>query len=185
VSRRLGALLLGLALLACACGVPTTSSVDRADEVPFGLLDADRSPRVDAGASIDLYLQDEATGRLVRLATTVQSSALEDVVSALQESTVIAGSPGGNPLAGADVIRSVELSRGIATIDVSDSFADLSGADQVVALAEIVYTATARPGVGQVVFTLEGEPIEIPRGDGSLSSDAVTRADYASWAPLS
>jgi spore germination protein GerM len=60
----------------------------------------------------------------------------------------------------------------------------LGGTEQLIALAEIVYTATARPGVGQVSFTLEGEPIEIPRGDGSLTSDAVTRGDYRELAPF-
>jgi hypothetical protein len=187
VRRRLAALLLGIALALCACGVPTTTTADPADDVPFGLLDPDRgSPSGSSGSGVvaDLYLHDRSTGRLLRLAATVDGTQLADVVFSLQRGALVEGSPGGNPLADADVIRSVDLARGLATIDLSEAFADLGGADQLVALAEIVYTATARPGVGQVLFTLEGEPIEIPRGDGSLSSDAVTRGDFPSFAPL-
>jgi hypothetical protein len=184
--RWLAPILLGCASVVAACGVDTSSTADRADDVPFGLLDpgeGSRAASVDQGTTVDLYLPDGSNRRLVRLATAVESAELVDVVMALQQRAVVAGSPGGNPLAGAEVIRSVDLSRGIATVDVSESFADLNSTDQLLALAEIVYTATARPGVGQVVFTLEDEPIEIPRGDGSLSSNAVTRADYPTWAP--
>ncbi len=40
-------------------------------------------------------------------------------------------------------------------------------------------TATARPGVGQVRFTLDGQPVEVPHADGSVGTDAVSRDDYA------
>lgn len=185
--RHLVVLLGGIALALGACGVPTSSSADRADDVPFGLLDAESGSRSDSlpsGTSADLFVHDPATGRLIRLATTVEGRELADVVFSLQEGADLAGSPGGNPLADADVIRSVDVSRGLATVDLSEAFAAIGGADQLVALAEIVYTATARPGVGQVLFTLEGEPIEIPRDDGSLSSDAVTRSDFPTFAPV-
>jgi hypothetical protein len=185
VTRRYAVLLLGIALPLCTCGIPTSSTADRDDDVPFGLLDPDSESRAGAtgGTSADLFLHDASTGRLIRLATTVEGDEVADVVLSLQDRAVIDASPGGNPLADADVIRSVDVTRGLATVDLSEAFADLGGADQLVALAEIVYTATARPGVGQVLFTLEGEPTEIPRGDGSLSSDAVTRSDFPTFAP--
>jgi hypothetical protein len=33
--------------------------------------------------------------------------------------------------------------------------------------------------VGLVSFTLEGAPVDVPRGDGSVTSGAVSRDDYA------
>lgn len=45
-----------------------------------------------------------------------------------------------------------------------------------------LYTATARPSVGQVAFTLDGDPIEIPTGD-TLTSDSLIRGDYENFAP--
>lgn len=78
-----------------------------------------------------------------------------------------------------------ETSGGVAVIDLSEGFTDISGSDQLIAIAQLVYTSTGRPGVGQVTFTLEGEPIEIPRDDGSITSGSVTRDDYRDLAPRS
>lgn len=38
---------------------------------------------------------------------------------------------------------------------------------------------TAQPGVGLVEFSIDGDPIDVPRADGSLTDSAVTRDDYA------
>ena len=75
------------------------------------------------------------------------------------------------------------VARGLATVDLDAAFGELAGTAQLVALAELVYTATGRPGVGQVVFSLDGQPIEVPRGDGSLTSEPLTRSDYPELAP--
>ncbi len=73
---------------------------------------------------------------------------------------------------------SVELEGGIASVDVQDSIATLGGDDRRLAVAQIVYTLTARPGVGQVSFTLEGAPVDVPRADGSLVARPVSRDDH-------
>jgi hypothetical protein len=181
------ALVVGLGLT--ACGVSPEWSADRADpdDVPFGLLD--ESPPSSGGVSrpgvqADLYLYEPTSRRLVRVVATIDGFGVADIVLGLQDGATAESAPGENPLADADLIQSVELSRGLVTVDLSEDFVGLGGTEQLIALAEIVYTATARPGVGQVSFTLEGDPIEIPRGDGSLTSDAVTRGDYRELAPL-
>jgi spore germination protein GerM len=53
----------------------------------------------------------------------------------------------------------------------------------MIALAEIVFTATGRPGVGQVSFSLDGRPVEVPRADGSLTSEPLARTDFRELAP--
>ena len=60
----------------------------------------------------------------------------------------------------------------------------LSSDDQLLALAQLVFTLTARPGIGQVRFTLRGEAIQVPRADGSLVATPVSRDDYSAVAPV-
>ena len=53
----------------------------------------------------------------------------------------------------------------------------------MLALGQLVLTATARPGVGQVRFTLEGLPVQVPTADGTVTSDPLSRDDYLALLP--
>ncbi|MFP3900434.1 MAG: GerMN domain-containing protein, partial [Acidimicrobiia bacterium] len=55
-----------------------------------------------------------------------------------------------------DAVGDVEVDGGVAIVDLREEFADLSGSDQVVAIAQVVFIATARPDADQVSFTLDG-----------------------------
>jgi hypothetical protein len=79
----------------------------------------------------------------------------------------------------------VVAARGIARVGLSADFVQRSSSDQVLALAQIVCTLTNLPGVGQVRFTLHGERVEIPRADGSLTGQPVSRYDYRAFLPAS
>ena len=70
------------------------------------------------------------------------------------------------------------LTRGRVRIDLTPAFEALPPSDQILALGQLVLTVTARPGVGQAEFTLDGEPIDVPRGNGLLVSGTVVRDDY-------
>jgi spore germination protein GerM len=180
-----------VALLLASCGVRTESNADVVDDdrVPFGLLDADRQPVTGPSSNgavlVDVYLSVEEGDALSTVTRRVGSSSLDAVLAELERSPTDAESADGlrSALTDVEAIAGTEVSRGVATVDLSDSFAEISGSEQLVAIAQLVYTATARPGIGQVTFTLEGQPIEVPRGDGSLTGDAVTRGDYARMAP--
>jgi spore germination protein GerM len=77
----------------------------------------------------------------------------------------------------------VDVTRGVAQVDATRAFLNsLSGLDQKLAIAQIVLTLTSRPGVGQVLFSVEGKFISVPRGRGDsvASGIAVTFDDYAS-----
>jgi len=66
----------------------------------------------------------------------------------------------------------VELTRGVT---------ELSGREQRLALGQLVFTLTGLPGVTGVRFQLDGRPVPVPRGDGTLAEDdePVDRDDYA------
>jgi hypothetical protein len=52
--------------------------------------------------------------------------------------------------------------------------------DEVLAYGQIVCTLTARPEIDTVVFHYEGQPVDVPRGDGSLGRRPLAASDYAS-----
>jgi spore germination protein GerM len=52
------------------------------------------------------------------------------------------------------------------------------------AFAQIVYTATAIPGVESVTFQRDGTPFEAVDGTGQAQSEPLTRADFPDLAPV-
>lgn len=76
---------------------------------------------------------------------------------------------------------SVNVLRGVATLDAASSFLNnLSPGDQKLAIAQVVLTLTSRPGIGQVLFNVDGQPISVPRGRGDLApaGQSVSFDDY-------
>lgn len=109
------------------------------------------------------------------------------VLAALAE-----GLPEGDPSAGlrtalpTDFVATVEVLRGIATVDLPPTFVtELPGAEQRLAIAQIVLTLTRRAGIGQVTFTTQSRPQSVPRGRGDLAGpgEAVACDDYANLLP--
>lgn len=174
-----------------SCGVPTETDADLAepDGVPFGLLDEDRQPVTGGNpsgrATIEIYLYAEDRDMLVPVVRLVDRGSIAAAITELERGSTDAESELDlrSPLTEVDAIDDVEINGGVATIDLSESFSDIRGSDQLIAIAQLVFTATARPGIGQVNFTQGGLPIEIPRGDGSLTGGTVTRDDYSTLAP--
>ena len=75
----------------------------------------------------------------------------------------------------------IDVRRGIARVASTAPFlSELEPLDQRLAIAQIVLTLTRRPGIGQVVFTVDGADISVPRGGGDLTAPgaAVTYDDY-------
>jgi len=177
--------------LAAACGVPTDDEarIARPEDVPFELLEAERRPEVGdpaAGATIaEVYLVADQEAALVPVARRVTGPSLAAVLAELERDPTEAESAAGlrSALADSDVIAGAEVAGDTATVDLSDDFAAIGGSEQLTAIAQIVFTATARSGIDRVAFTIEGASVEVPRGDGSLTSGAVTRDDYAGGLP--
>jgi spore germination protein GerM len=67
---------------------------------------------------------------------------------------------------------------GLATIDLSRQLLDVTGRQQILALAQVVYTATAYPNVDRVLFQFDGASREVPNGDGTLTSTPLGRLSY-------
>ena len=79
------------------------------------------------------------------------------------------------------VNRAVESGTGFVTVDLAtEPFEQIDPADQRAAIAQLVLTLVGRPGVGQVRFTLDGEALRVPLGNGLQSDpgELVSRQDY-------
>lgn len=166
-----------------ACGVPVDQRATTADreDVPFGLLDepATEAPPTSQDTTADVYLVSSEEGLLAPVPRPVGRGGLDGVVDALERGATSQEQDAGlRSDVPANAVADVTLTGGVATVDLTEGFTDLDGASQRTAIAQIVYTLTARPGVGRVSFTLDGGPVEIPRGDGTLTSGSVSRDTY-------
>lgn len=172
-----------------ACGVPTHGSASkvRSKDVPFGLLRKQDGSAASADSGHEEALVYFAkNGRLVASSRRLEPPVtVQSVLRALGRGPNQVETAAGlrSALPDADPVSRVSLSSGTARVDLARPFTALSSGDQIVALGQLVYTLTARPGVGLVRFTLLGRATEVPRADGSLTAARVSRDDYLAIAP--
>jgi hypothetical protein len=63
----------------------------------------------------------------------------------------------------AGLVLDVSIARGIATVDLSGEVVDgMRRTDPPMAIAQIVLSLTRFPGIGQVLFTRDGVPFDVP-----------------------
>jgi len=183
-----GTLLVVVSAAACSVSTQQRAQVAGEREVPFGLLDRDAPPLVPTTVAgpvtepVELcFVRD---GRLAPLVRPLDAPVdAEDAVAALAVPPTDEADTVRTALADPQLIRDIAVVAGVARVDLRASIAELGGDDQLLAVAQVVCTLTAQPGVGQVVFSLEGVPAEVPRGDGSVVSQPVSRDDYAPLLP--
>ncbi|HWL43185.1 MAG TPA: GerMN domain-containing protein [Ilumatobacter sp.] len=66
----------------------------------------------------------------------------------------------------------------ILFLDLTPELAALPGTVQPQALAQIVYTAAEAPGITAVQITIEGEPQQLPKGNGQATTGTLRPYDY-------
>ena len=186
MSRTRAWLAAGLLCLVAGCGVPADPAPRSipAEDVPFGLLGttttATTGPTPTTRAVV--YLVDG--GRLTPARRQVPAPATPAAVLA-----VVAAGP--TPAEVATGLRSAlvteatlaQVTAGTATVRLDQDFVAADIREQVLALAQLVYSITELPGIGGVQFTLDGQPAEIPTAQGPSKTGAATRADFAAIGP--
>ena len=71
---------------------------------------------------------------------------------------------------------------GLTAVSVTRDFTAVTGGNQLLAVAQVVWTLTELPGTTEVRFLADGVPVEVPTDEG-LTDQPVDRADYLSVAP--
>ena len=171
-------LLLAL-LVTAACGIPVdaspeTISVDLGD---LGEIEEATGARL---AAVSIYLVRD--DRLVHVTRDLPSPAqlsdvLESLVSGETDPEDRAGLRSSIPIG--TELRGVTEEGGVARIDLSSDFAAVGGRQELLAVAQVVFTAAGIEGVDAVAFELEGTPTDVPTPSGALADHPVTAADYA------
>lgn len=196
--RRRIAVSLCSSLLLAACSVPKSGPFETIsnDDIPFELNAAQTTAPQSATETtvanldppgtvyemVDLYFIRNAT--VIRVQRSMISpvdtnGALAALTEGLIDDSTTVGLRSAIPKS---LEANVDVDRGVATVNATRAFLNsLSAVDQRLAIAQIVLTLTSRPGIGQVVFYVDGKAIAVPRGRGDLSGagDAVTFDDYA------
>lgn len=74
-------------------------------------------------------------------------------------------------------------SAGELWIELPATFDALSAHEQMLAIGQLVFTATENSTLDRVVFLRDGQPVAVPDGAGRLLSRPVARSDYRQIAP--
>ncbi len=190
MKRRTGRAPMLAFLLLAACGPPISDNVEIADpqDVPFGLLEPDRVPAAlqpGPAATLRIHLFDPDRSELVAVTRQVTATGIDAAIDELETDPNDAESSIGlrSALTDIDAVADTNVDGSTAVVDLNESFTTLGGSEQVVAIAQLVFTLTAQPNIEQVSLTIDGESVEVPRDDGTLTRNPLTRADYTSFAP--
>jgi hypothetical protein len=77
-------------------------------------------------------------------------------------------------------VTHLSLNESTATVDLTEGLSAIDSQEQTLALAQLVYTVTSTPLVRHLRVLVDGDAVEVPRADGTLTSGELDRADYRS-----
>ena len=125
-----------------------------------------------------LFVTYRTQERTPRIGTAALEALLEGPDSFEQDYGLSSAVPDGTQLLG------LKIADGIARVDLTSEFESGGGsASMQMRLAQVVYTITQFPTVKGVVFSLDGEPIDVLGGEGIIIDHPLTRGDYADLLP--
>lgn len=176
-------------LVVAACGVPVSGQAHRIDpaSVPYDLLSTApaTSPTSASGPAADIFLVNGDRLVVRHRHITGLNIPAEALRSLLVGPTPAESANGLSTDVPAQTrLYSLDLKGSVASVDLSPTFGTAGGSQQVLAVAQIVFTVTASRYIDGVKFAVAGRAIEVPNGSGSLTSGVKTRADYQQQAPL-
>lgn len=173
-----------------ACGIPADSQPQAIarNDIPFDLLAPSTTVVTPGtpGARVTITVYMVGLTGLVPVTRGVRAPAtLPEAVSSLLDGPTDAEVADGLRTAISDQtsVSPGVVGFGVATVDLGGAFGQVGGQEQILAVAQLVFTATELPGVAKVQFTLNGRPVEVPAGDGTLTQGPLGRSDFPSLAP--
>jgi spore germination protein GerM len=186
--NRRAVLALGLAAVLSACGI-------QSDTKPRDIAENDKQELGGAVVPGGGVATGKARIYLIGPATTGQTALLQPVARTADTATALIRSllSGPNDTEVAQqyrtavplgtTLRSATLQINTLRVDVTEQLLQLSGADLVDALAQIVFTASELDGVRQVKVLVNGAEQQWPAGNGTLQSTPLTVYDFPGRVP--
>jgi hypothetical protein len=177
-------LVLGAAMGIAACGsVSRSASTTVSNPTTTGASSSSTSSDSADVIEISVYfLRTERVAlvhRSVPHTSATSKSALEQLLSGPTPAEAQLGMTTSVPLG--TVLNKVSLSAGIATVDLSASYA--SGGSMRTRLAQVVYTLTQFPTVQGVLFEQDGQPVTSFGSEGVVLDHPLSRADFETETP--
>ena len=186
--------------LLAGCGIPTSSAPQAIakSDVPFHLLDPS-SPSTSTpfnapgGVSEVIYLVDSTLHLTPVYRIVAPPANLTQIVNLLllgpTDRELTAGTQsfltGTTTQSCSNNGALVTLANGVATVDFATNPVQVVGANQILAIAQVVFTVTQQPNVTGVLFEIADQPIEVPIGpNGALVPGPVTKGQYPAQAPI-
>ena len=177
-------------VLLAACGVRSQDAPEqlppdvlpselRASAAPPAGQPAEPSPGM-SSTTVPVYLVEGS--RLVRVDRPARRRSLEDALTALLTAGEARGSQRSAVPAGT-VVERLARRGDLLSVELSLHFGQVRGRDQVLAVAQVVWTATEFPPVRQVDLLVGGRRLELPVEEGEVSSGPARRDDYRSVGP--
>lgn len=167
-------------VLVASCGIPLDSEPEMVDIGSDDVPDP-TGPILGDLTAVSIYLvRGDALVHVTRdLPSPVSpESVLDSLLDDVTEPEERAGLRTAIPL-GTDAIA-ITRDGPVLTVDLSREFAAVGGEEEILAVAQIVLTATSMDGIEMVAFALDGVPTDVPQAGGALSDDPVTASDYES-----
>lgn len=184
----LGAFLAAVAVVLSACGVGTDTSPNlvASKTVPNHLLTPSSPTTTTAPPSqfVEIYFLKGQRLVIVSRAAYAPVS-VRSAVKALVEGPTTAEAATGfqSPISTAAPIEVSHLATPTVDVSVGSTFTSLSGRDQTVAIAQLVFTITAFPEVNKVRVFMNGKPVEVPTANGTIGKGPLTKDQFAAIAP--
>jgi hypothetical protein len=168
-----------LALLLSGCGV-------RAQDRPEPLVvpgspspGVTSSPSAGASAVRVYFVRGSRLEAVERSAPDAASATVLDLLTAGPSRPEVLGGLRTAVAPTALVSRDARVVGSTVEVVLAREFTAVSGSNQLLAVAQVVWTLTERPGVTAVRFSAAGTPIEVPT-DAGLTDQPVDRDDYRS-----
>lgn len=195
--RAVLAVAVAVAVLAAGCGIGTDAHPRPlpASGLPPGLVSPTSAPTASsttmppAANQVLVHVFLLATdGHLVsrdRLISLPLGAGLDAVLDALFAGPTAAEAAQGMQTAipAQTRVLSTSVAGGVATVNLDSTLNQLVGPAQIQAVAQVVFTATAQPGVVAVIFEFKGQMAEVPVQTGP-PAPIVGRPQYPDLAPL-
>jgi spore germination protein GerM len=181
----------GLALAGCAIPTQRTPTAIPPSHVPFGLLNHELPTTTTTppkSVPVLIYLLG-ANHRLAAESRVVPFPApLKSVIALLFQGPTKKEAANGirTAIPGNVKVLSAATSAtpALATVNLNEKFGEITGAETELAVAQIVFTVVAQTNlVTGVIFQIDGQPISVPMGNGTLTAEPVYLSQFPSNAP--